>query len=260
MQDLHPEFISILNDKLSGSKELLNKINNFILEHTELIVKDNKYFELLEKEFTTFEAIQKYVQELLHFKDSDTLRKFAQSFYAEEESLYSSIYMNAKKYLLQHNSFLTLSNSKTLVEIFKRTAIDKPNIQVTVSESRPKNEGVIMSGKLAELGIKVHLITEAQIAWALSNCDCLILGADKILANGDVVNKTGSLTAAICAKELNKPVYVLADKSKRTDSNTFYPEEYPASEIYSGKESLIHVTNYYFERVDKTYITNIITD
>jgi methylthioribose-1-phosphate isomerase len=43
--------------------------------------------------------------------------------------------------------------------------------------------------------------------------DCVIFGADRICANGDVINKIGSYPLAVCARENGIPVYVVAPLS-----------------------------------------------
>ncbi len=44
--------------------------------------------------------------------------------------------------------------------------------------------------------------------------DCVLLGAEGVVESGGVVNKVGSYTLALCARELNKPVYVLCESFK----------------------------------------------
>ncbi|CAK7223064.1 hypothetical protein SEUCBS140593_005111 [Sporothrix eucalyptigena] len=51
--------------------------------------------------------------------------------------------------------------------------------------------------------IKVVLFTEASTAFAASNVDVVLLGADRIACSGAVSNKTGSLQTALCAKALS---------------------------------------------------------
>ena len=54
-------------------------------------------------------------------------------------------------------------------------------LKITVSESRPKNEGKITAKRLSKIGIPVKYITEAMLAGEVSKCDAAIIGADKIL-------------------------------------------------------------------------------
>ncbi|CAK7205440.1 hypothetical protein SEUCBS139899_008212 [Sporothrix eucalyptigena] len=93
-------------------------------------------------------------------------------------------------------------------------------IELRVLESRPLFEGVslastivrfaqsqakaeISAGRSPAKKIKVVLFTEASTAFAASNVDVVLLGADRIACSGAVSNKTGSLQTALCAKALS---------------------------------------------------------
>ena len=44
--------------------------------------------------------------------------------------------------------------------------------------------------------------------------DCVFVGAEVVLENGGIVNKLGTFTIALCAKQFNKPFYVFAESLK----------------------------------------------
>lgn len=62
------------------------------------------------------------------------------------------------------------------------------------------NEGKLFSEELKRNKIKNQLITEASTGKIIIQIDAVILGADQVLKNGSIVNKTGSRILAILAK------------------------------------------------------------
>jgi translation initiation factor 2B subunit (eIF-2B alpha/beta/delta family) len=72
-----------------------------------------------------------------------------------------------------------------------------------VAESRPKNEGRILAKRLIKKGIPVEYITDFSAATYIPRIDAAIIGADKILANGNIVNKMGSKTLAVLCRYYN---------------------------------------------------------
>ena len=96
------------------------------------------------------------------------------------------------------------------------------NIFVYVDETRPRNQGAkLTSWELNLAGIKNSIIADNAAAWYMSQnkIDMVIVGADRIVANGDTANKIGTLTKAILAKEFGIPFYVAAPFST-LDFNT----------------------------------------
>lgn len=94
-------------------------------------------------------------------------------------------------------------------------AQDKLN-QVFASETRPWQQGLRLTAfELAEDGIPVKLIVEGAVSSLFSQqkIDWVIVGADRICANGDVVNKVGTANLAIMARHYGVKVMVAAPLS-----------------------------------------------
>jgi translation initiation factor 2B subunit (eIF-2B alpha/beta/delta family) len=98
------------------------------------------------------------------------------------------------------------------------------------------------------------------MAQAIRNTDAVIIGADSILKNGNVVNKSGSLPLAILCKEYNKPFYVISTKSKISDKQKFKPPKENPGSVWNYKNPKLTVENFPFEEVNKNLITSIITE
>jgi len=86
-------------------------------------------------------------------------------------------------------------------------------ISVIADETRPFLQGARLTAwELQKDNIPVTLICDNMAGYLMSKgeIDCVIVGADRIAANGDVANKIGTYTVAILAKEHNIPFYVAA--------------------------------------------------
>ena len=98
-----------------------------------------------------------------------------------------------------------------------RSAFAKDNtVQVFADETRPRQQGArITTFELAMDGIPVTLITDGMCSYFMKKgmIDMVVVGADRIAANGDAANKIGTYTVAIAAKYHNVPFYVAAPLS-----------------------------------------------
>jgi len=87
---------------------------------------------------------------------------------------------------------------------------------VYVDETRPRGQGAKLTAwELKNENIPFAIIPDNAGAYLMSQgkVDIMIVGADRIAANGDVANKIGTLEKAIAAKEFNIPFYVAAPTS-----------------------------------------------
>ncbi len=89
------------------------------------------------------------------------------------------------------------------------------DIHVWVSETRPRNQGLLTAWELKQHGIPHTLIADnaAGLLLAQGRADAVIVGADRIAANGDVANKIGTYLKALAAREAGVPFYVAAPRS-----------------------------------------------
>ena len=90
------------------------------------------------------------------------------------------------------------------------------NISAYVDETRPLLQGARLTAwELVQAGIPTTLICDdmAAAVMARGGIDCVIVGADRIAANGDVANKIGTLNVAVLARRFLVPFYVAAPLS-----------------------------------------------
>lgn len=87
---------------------------------------------------------------------------------------------------------------------------------VFADETRPRSQGSRLTAwELEGEGIEHAVIVDNAAGYLMrrGEIDLVIVGADRIAANGDVVNKIGTYEKAVCAKENGIPFYVTAPKS-----------------------------------------------
>ena len=210
-----------------------------------------------------FQAIQTYILKLNDFiveGDKNKLFAFIRNYLTTENIVYRQIFDKLYSNIKSYKSFITISNSKTVFEIFTLLSQRKRDIELTISESRPQNEGKVLADNLLSLGLNVNFITEAMIPGYVKNCNAAIIGTDSILKNGNIINKVGSKLLAITCQYFNKPIFVIADKSKKKGDNNFIQNEHSRKEIWDYNHPNLHINNYYFEIIEKKLITKIITD
>ncbi|MDD3328095.1 MAG: S-methyl-5-thioribose-1-phosphate isomerase [Zoogloea sp.] len=88
-------------------------------------------------------------------------------------------------------------------------------IHVWVSETRPRNQGLLTAWELARAGVPHTLMADNAAGWLMAEgrVDCVIVGADRIAANGDTANKVGTYLKALAASAHGVPFYIAAPRS-----------------------------------------------
>lgn len=82
-------------------------------------------------------------------------------------------------------------------------------MHVYVGETRPYLQGARLTAyELLEEGIDGTLVVDSAAATVLPHCDAVLVGCDRVAANGDTANKIGTLGLAIQAKHYGVPFYV----------------------------------------------------
>ncbi len=89
------------------------------------------------------------------------------------------------------------------------------DLHVWVSETRPRNQGLLTAWELAQHGVPHTVVADnaAGILMGEGRVDAVIVGADRIAANGDVANKVGTYLKALACADNGLPFYVAAPRS-----------------------------------------------
>ena len=86
------------------------------------------------------------------------------------------------------------------------------DVAVWVSETRPRNQGLLTAWELRESGVAHRLIADnaAGLLMMRGEVDLVITGADRVAANGDTANKVGTYLKALAAADNGVPFYIAA--------------------------------------------------
>ena len=145
-------------------------------------------------------------------------------------------------------------------------------IKVLATETRPLLQGArLTTWELKKAGVPVTLITDSAAGYFMSRgeVNCVIVGADRVAANGDTANKIGTYALAVLAKENDIPFYVAAptttlDHALKSGGEIII-EQRSADEITHIQGARIapegvEAANPAFDITPHQYITAIITE
>ena len=160
----------------------------------------------------------------------------------------------------------------TALGVIRGAAERGKRVAVFADETRPFLQGARLTAwELVKDGIDTTVITESMAAPLMRDgrIDLVVVGADRIAANGDTANKVGTYTVALVAREHRVPFYVAAPVSTidlNTPDGTCIPiEERSAREVTHVKAVRLapegaKVYNPAFDVTPHALITGIITE
>jgi len=146
------------------------------------------------------------------------------------------------------------------------------NVDVFADETRPFLQGARLTvWELQQDGIPTTLITDNMAGHFLKSgrIGCVVVGADRIAANGDVANKVGTYSVAVLAKENGIPFYVAAPISTLdltlASGDRIPIEQRSAAEVthvfgHAVAPEGTRVENPAFDVTPARYVTSIITE
>ncbi|MBF0170084.1 MAG: hypothetical protein HQK87_03170 [Nitrospinae bacterium] len=189
--------------------------------------------------------------------DPDRSAAIAVALTGEMDRMASDGVEGARLLLGTARRIVTLSWSSTVLSLL---AGGLPrSTPVLVGESRPLNEGRMTAERLASAMFRVTVVTDAALSGSLADGDILLIGADTILPDGGVVNKSGSYPAALAAREAGVPLWVAADTAKIAPVGS-HPrhEEGNPSHVWLDHPGLCR--NPVFETVPARLVTGYLTE
>ncbi|MGV0027089.1 S-methyl-5-thioribose-1-phosphate isomerase [Phormidesmis priestleyi] len=144
--------------------------------------------------------------------------------------------------------------------------------RVYADETRPRLQGAKLTAwECVQEGIPVTVITDNMAAHCMQQgmIDAVVVGADRIAANGDTANKIGTYSVALIAKAHNIPFFVAAPLStidfKITNGNQIPIEERDPVEVYQVGDTMlcppgVEYYNPAFDVTPAALITAIVTE
>lgn len=226
------------------------------------------------------ERVRSLAMQLLGEGDSieavaDALYAEVKRMEAEDEAVNRKMGQNGSALFPEHARVLTHCNAGSLATVFYGTALgvvyaaaaEGKIERVYADETRPVGQGSRLTAwELAQAGLPVTLICDNMAAslMAAGKVDLVIVGADRIAANGDVANKIGTYGLAVLAKHHGIPFYVAAPSSTldpALPSGREIPiEQRAATEVLPSPIDGVEVFNPAFDVTPAELITKIITE
>ena len=160
----------------------------------------------------------------------------------------------------------------TALGVIKAAKEQGKGVNVIATETRPLLQGARLTAwELKQENIPVMLITDSMAGYFMKQgkIDCVIVGADRIAANGDAANKIGTYTLAVLARENNIPFYIAAPTStidySMVSGDKIPIEERNPQEVTHIQEVLVapegvKAANPAFDITPNRYISAIITE
>ncbi len=211
---------------------------------------------------------------------SRILEEEALAVYHEDIAINQKMGKYGQELLPQKGTILTHCNAGALATAGYGTALGViraareagKQIEVLADETRPFLQGARLTAwELAQDGIPVRLLCDNMAGWMMQRgkIDGVIVGADRIAANGDTANKIGTYSVAVLARENGVPFYVAAPIStldlSLADGSQIPIEERDPAEVthFHGKRVApqgVSAHNPAFDVTPNRYITAIVTE
>ncbi len=207
----------IVEDKRSGSSRILNKTLD-LLE----VVEEEKRSEIMGIIVNAHPSMAG-LSNLLGTIGEKTVKEVKE----EIEQSNNRTIKNLQE-LVKGKSVVAMSRS----HITEQGMVTASKIIVLLSE--PGGEGRDTANYLEEQRIKVETVFDAEMGYAVRECDMVVVGADTLLPHG-FVNKVGTLPLALTARHFASPFYVAAPSYKAArEGKVKEPFEFTPSDLVTA--------------------------
>ncbi|MCH8557776.1 MAG: S-methyl-5-thioribose-1-phosphate isomerase [Balneolia bacterium] len=154
----------------------------------------------------------------------DTVLQLAKTIHEEDKRICKNIGLNGQELIPDTANILTHCNTGGLATGQYGTALSMiyhaheagKKIHIWVDETRPLLQGSRLTAwELTSAGIPMQLVIDSAAGHLMKSgkVDLIVVGTDRVAANGDTANKIGTYSLSVLAKEHNIPFYVAAPLS-----------------------------------------------
>jgi len=173
----------------------------------------------------------------------------------------------ASQLITNGSVILTHCHSNLVEQAFKKAYDRGVDFEVICTETRPRYQGRITAKALADYGIKTTQIVDSAVSGYLKKIDFFFTGADVVFQDGSIMNKVGTHTISIAAKNFKTPHIVLTS-THCVESDVFVSlnekiEERDIEEIWKeteGRPKNLKLKNPCFDIVPNELIDKFITE
>jgi ribose 1,5-bisphosphate isomerase len=160
---------------------------------------------------------------------------------------------------------MTHSYSSTVIETLKAAYVRHRNIKVMATRSGPGRTGERIVRELGHQGIPVTFIDDTAVGLYIATANKVMVGADRICADGRLINGIGTYPLSLAADRAGIPFYVLCETLKfdpALSSDQVDLEEKETSEVIEAGRlpPEVSVKNPYFDITPLELITGIVTE
>jgi ribose 1,5-bisphosphate isomerase len=192
------------------------------------------------------------------------IQKFSDDLLSEFREARERIIEVGAKRILDGARVMTHCHSSAVSGILRAAKADGRDFQVILTETRPRYQGRITAKEMIEAGIKTTMIVDSAVRNFMIKADLVLVGADAITSEGNVINKIGTSQVAVAAQEARTPFYVATELLK-FDPQTIHGdyeaiEERPPDEIWPDAPEGLEIRNPAFEVTRRDYIHGIICE
>jgi ribose 1,5-bisphosphate isomerase len=168
------------------------------------------------------------------------------------------------KRIRDESTILTYCHSSTVTYLLKNAKKEGKSFEVICTETRPVFQGRITAREMLDLGVKTTIIVDSAARFFINNVDLVIVGADAITSEGNVINKIGTSMLALVAHEARTPFYVVSELLK-FDPATMYGdyekiEERSPDEVWKNPPKNLIIRNPAFDVTRRDFIHGIICE
>lgn len=188
----------------------------------------------------------------------------SQQFLSDLENSKKKIAEIGARRVRNNSVVLTHCHSSTVTYLLKKARDEGKTFEVICTETRPLFQGRITAKEMLDLGVKTTFIVDSAARFFINQVDTVIVGADAITSEGNVINKIGTSTIALAAHEARTPFYVVSELLK-FDPATMYGdyekiEERSPDEIWKIPPEKLAIRNPAFEVTRRDFIHGIICE
>jgi ribose 1,5-bisphosphate isomerase len=168
------------------------------------------------------------------------------------------------KRVTESSKVLTHCHSSTVTNMLRKAKDDGKTFEVICTESRPVFQGRITAREMLDAGIETTMIVDSAVRYFMNEVDLVVVGADAITSEGNVINKIGTSMVALASKEARTPFYVACELLKfdpvTIHGNYETIEERNPQEIWKDAPFGLNIRNPAFDVTRREFIHGIICE
>jgi translation initiation factor 2B subunit (eIF-2B alpha/beta/delta family) len=188
------------------------------------------------------------------------LRQTVQTFLDHAERLHNDLAKTALHFLPRGSRVLTYSYSSSILAVLLEAHAQHCVSTVFCTESRPMMEGQGLARTLASAGLAVEFGVDAAASAFMQRASVVLVGADSLSDRG-LVNKLGTTSLALLARDAGIPCYAIADRQKWLPAGVPPADparREPGEEVWPAPPAGVTVWNAYFESTPLRMFSGVI--